>query len=143
VSRFEPPPNENFIRTSREIRKMFSGALVFQEGSAVNARPWLFLTVSALFEVAWIVSLKLTDGFARLLPLLAYLVSGLGAAVFLSMAMKAIPMGTAYAVWMGVSLVGAPCVDVALFKEPCSAFRVGCALLIVAGTCGLRFATPG
>lgn len=105
-------------------------------------RPWLLLTVSTLFEVAWIVSLKLTDGFARLLPLAGYLVSGLGAAVFLSMAMKAIPMGTAYSVWMGVSLVGALCVDVAFFKEPCNAFRAGCAVLIVAGTCGLRFAAP-
>lgn len=106
------------------------------------ARPWILLTVSALFEVIWIVSLKLTDGFARLLPLLAYLASGLGAAVFLSLAMKAIPMGTAYSVWMGVSVVGALCVDVAFFKEPWSAFRVACALLIMAGVCGLRFAAP-
>jgi quaternary ammonium compound-resistance protein SugE len=108
-----------------------------------EARPWMLLLVSAAFEVAWIVSLKLTDGFARILPLIGYLVSGLGAAVFLSMAMKTIPMGTAYAVWMGVSLVGALCVDVAFFKEPWSVFRVGCALLIVAGTYGLRVATPG
>ena len=108
-----------------------------------TARPWLFLTVSALFEVVWIVSLRLTEGFARLAPLAAYLISGLGAAVFLSLAMKSIPMGTAYAVWMGVSLVGALCVDVAYFKEPCDAFRIGCALLIVAGTCGLRLASPG
>lgn len=78
------------------------------------------------------------DGLTRILPLLGYLVSGLGAAVFLSLAMKAIPMGTAYAVWMGVSLVGALLLDVALFKEPWNAFRVGCAVLIVAGTCGLR-----
>jgi quaternary ammonium compound-resistance protein SugE len=106
------------------------------------ARPWFLLTVSALFEVVWIVSLRLTDGFSRLWPLAAYLASGLGAAVFLSMAMKAIPMGTAYAVWMGVSLVGALGVDVAVFKEPCGAFRVACALLIVAGACGLRFASP-
>ncbi len=105
-----------------------------------SARPWFLLTVSALFEVAWIVSLKRTEGFARLLPLLGYLGSGLGAAVFLSMAMRTIPMGTAYAVWMGVSLVGALGVDIAFFKEPCDAFRLGCALLIVAGVSGLRCA---
>jgi quaternary ammonium compound-resistance protein SugE len=103
-----------------------------------SARPWILLTISALFEVAWIVSLKLTEGFARLLPLVGYLASGLGAAVFLSMAMRTIPMGTAYAVWMGVSLVGALGVDVALFKEPCDAFRLGCAFLIVAGVFGLQ-----
>lgn len=105
-----------------------------------SARPWVLLAVSALFEVVWIVSLKLTDGFARILPLLGYLASGLGAAVFLSMAMRTVPMGTAYAVWMGVSLVGALGVDVAFFKEPCDAFRLGCAFLIVAGVFGLRFA---
>jgi quaternary ammonium compound-resistance protein SugE len=109
---------------------------------AAAARPWLLLTASAGFEVVWIVSLKMTDGFARLLPLVVYAVSGLGAAVLLSMAMKAIPMATAYAVWMGISLVGALLVDVALFKEPCGSFRLGCALLIVAGTCGLQFAAP-
>ena len=100
----------------------------------------MFLAISAAFEVVWIVSLKLMDGFGRALPLAAYLLSGLGAAVFLSLAMKAIPMGTAYAVWMGASLVGALITDVAFFKEPWSLFRVACALLIVAGTCGLRLA---
>ncbi len=106
-----------------------------------GTRPWLFLAASALFEVVWIVSLKLTDGFARLAPLVVYAVSGLGAAVLLSMAMKVIPMGTAYAVWMGLSVVGALAVDVALFREPWNAFRFGCALLILAGTCGLRLTT--
>jgi quaternary ammonium compound-resistance protein SugE len=107
-----------------------------------SARPWILLTVSALFEVVWVVSLKMMDGFGRVVPLLAYLASGLGAAVFLSIAMKAIPMGTAYAVWMGMSVVGALCVDVAFFEEPWSAFRVACALLIMAGVCGLRLAAP-
>jgi quaternary ammonium compound-resistance protein SugE len=108
--------------------------------SVLNSRPWLFLMVSALFEVVWIVSLKLTDGFARLAPLALYLISGLGCAVCLSIAMRAIPMGTAYAVWMGASVVGALLVDVAFFKEPWNVFRAGCALLIILGSCGLRFA---
>jgi quaternary ammonium compound-resistance protein SugE len=104
-------------------------------------RPWLFLTASAAFEVVWIVSLKLMDGVSRRVPLVLYLVSGLAAAVCLSVSMKAIPMGTAYAVWMGVSLVGAVAVDVAFFDEPWSAFRGVCVLLIVAGICGLRLAS--
>jgi quaternary ammonium compound-resistance protein SugE len=54
--------------------------------------------------------------------------------------MRAIPMGTAYAVWMGASVVGALLVDVAFFKEPWNVFRAACALLIVAGACGLRLA---
>jgi quaternary ammonium compound-resistance protein SugE len=102
---------------------------------------WLLLGVSSLFEVAWILSLKFMNGFGRLLPLAGYLVSGLGAAVFLSLAMKAIPMGTAYAAWMGVSLVGTLLLDTMIFREPWNAFRIGCALLILAGTCGLRLAS--
>ncbi len=62
--------------------------------------------------------------------------------MFLSLAMKAIPMGTAYAVWMGVSLVGAMVVDAAFFREPWNAVRIACAILIVAGTCGLQLASP-
>ena len=108
----------------------------------MQGRPWFFLAASAAFEVVWIVSLKMTDGFAKLLPLSIYLISGLGAAVCLSVAMKAIPMGTAYAVWMGVSLLGAILIDVTYFKEPWNLFRGICALLIVAGTCGLRYAAP-
>jgi len=104
-------------------------------------RAWLLLGVSAAFEVAWIVSLKLMTGVGRFLPLAGYILSGLGAAVFLSLAMKAIPMGTAYAVWMGASLVGALVVDAVVFGEPWSAARVGWALLILVGTCGLRLAT--
>ncbi|HKD16569.1 MAG TPA: SMR family transporter [Thermoanaerobaculia bacterium] len=104
-------------------------------------RAWVFLGVSALFEVAWIASLKNMNGLSRVLPLAGYLVSGLGAAVFLSMAMKAIPMGTAYAVWMGVSVVGALVVDAVAYGEPWSAVRVACALLILAGTCGLRLSS--
>jgi len=103
-------------------------------------RPWLLLTAAAVFQTVWIVSVKLMDGLSRLLPLTVYLASGLAAAACLSVAMKAIPMGTAYAVWMGISVVGALLVDVAFFKEPWTVFRIGCALLIVAGACGLRFA---
>ena len=107
----------------------------------MQGRPWLFLAASAAFQVVWIVSLKLMDGFARVLPIAVYLISGLGAAVCLSIAMKAIPMGTAFSVWMGVSLLGAILVDVAYFKEPWNLFRAACALLIVLGTCGLRYAS--
>ena len=103
-------------------------------------RPWLLLTAAAVFQTVWIVSVKLMDGLSRLLPLTVYLASGLGAAVCLSFAMKTIPMGTAYAVWMGASLVGAVVIGCAFFDEPWSAFRGVCVLLIVAGVCGPRVA---
>jgi len=103
-----------------------------------EARSWLFLAASTLFEVVWIVSLRMTDGFTRLAPLAVYAASGLGAAVCLSVAMRMIPMGTAYAFWMGASVVGVLIVDVAWFKQPWNLSRVACALLIIAGTCGLQ-----
>ena len=101
------------------------------------ARPWVYVVVAALFQVAWVFSLKRTDGLNRWLPLAGYLLFGLGSAVFLSMAMKLVPMGTAYAAWMGLSIVGATLVDVLYLHEPVTAFRVACAALIVAGACGL------
>ena len=102
-------------------------------------KHWTFLILSSLCEVGWIVSLKMIDGFSRLAPLIGYAGFGLGAAVLLSLSMKAIPMATAYAIWMGVSVVGALIVDAAFFKEPFGALRIFCALLVVAGTCALRF----
>ena len=107
-----------------------------------NPRAWGCLVLSALCEVGWIVSLKMMAGVSRTIPLAGYLLFGLGAAVFLSAAMKSIPMATAYAVWVGVSLIGAMLVDIAAFQQPWSTFRAFCAILIVAGSCGLRFA-PG
>jgi quaternary ammonium compound-resistance protein SugE len=99
---------------------------------------WFFLSVSALFEVAWVFSLKLCDGAARVGPLTLYAASGLGAAVFLSLAMRSIPMGVAYAVWMGLSLIGTLAVDAVVFHEPWNLARTASVLLIVAGACGLK-----
>jgi quaternary ammonium compound-resistance protein SugE len=104
-------------------------------------RHWLFLIVSGLFEVGWIVSLKLCEGFSRLLPSLFYALFGLGTAYFLSLSLKAIPMATAYAIWTAVSIAGAFAADVFLFKQPLGAFRLICAALVVAATCGLTFAS--
>jgi quaternary ammonium compound-resistance protein SugE len=106
-----------------------------------TARPWLSLLLSGAFEVGWIVSLKAMDGLSRGLPLLGYAVFGLGASVFLSLALKSIPLATAYAVWMGVSVIGTVLVDAAVFKQPWTVFRGVCAILIVAGACGLKIAS--
>jgi len=106
-----------------------------------SVRHWLSLLLSGALEVGWIVSLKMMNGFSGGLPLLGYALFGLGASVFLSVALRTIPMATAYAVWVGVSVVGASAVDVAVFKQPWSAFRGVCAILIVAGACGLKLSS--
>ena len=94
------------VLTRRSFELHAPARLLARPMTPSDARPWLFLTASTAFEVVWIVSLRMTDGFTRLAPLLVYAASGLGAAVCLSVAMKIIPMGTAYAFWMGASVVG-------------------------------------
>src|SRR5262249_6558665 len=103
-------------------------------------RHWLYLVLSGLFEVGWIVSLKMSNGFSRGLPVAGYAVFGGAAAYFLSLSLKSIPMGIAYSAWMAVSVVGTLLVDVTWFKQPYSLARVVCALFIVLGTCGLKAA---
>ncbi len=105
-------------------------------------RAWLFIAAASAFQVAWIVSLRFMSGRVKILPVTGYLVSGLGASVFLALAMKSLPMSTSYAAWMGLALVGALLVDNLLFHEPWSLARIGWALLILVGVCGLRLSSP-
>ena len=99
---------------------------------------WTYLFIAGVFEVAWAVGLKYTEGFTRLWPTL-----GTAAALFVSMALLALalrtlPIGTAYAVWTGVGAVGTAIAGVVLFDEPADAARVVCITLIVAGIVGLK-----
>jgi len=103
--------------------------------------PWILLFLAGLFEVGWAVGLKYTEGFTRLLPSLAT-----GAAMVLSLgllglAVRTLPIGTAYAVWTGVGTVGTAVLGMVLFREPATALRLVCIGLIVAGIVGLRLAT--
>lgn len=104
---------------------------------------WICLSISALCQVAWVVSLRLFHGGSRIGPLALYAGSGLGAAIFLALAMRGISMSAAYAAWLGLSLVGTLGVDVLVFHESWSLTRAASALLILAGACGLKLAaTP-
>jgi quaternary ammonium compound-resistance protein SugE len=105
---------------------------------------WIWLFIAGLFECGWAIGLKYADGFTRPLPSALTVVFMAVSLFLLSLAMRTIPVGTAYAVWTGV---GAACVAVlgmVLFDEPRSVARVACLFLIVAGVAGLRvFATAG
>lgn len=101
--------------------------------------PWIILLVAGLFEVGWAVGLKYTHGFTRLWPTVWTVVSMAISLGLLGIAMKSIPLGTAYAVWTGVGSVGAVLLGIALFGEPASALRLACVGLIVAGIVGLKF----
>ena len=100
---------------------------------------WLLLLLAGLFEVAWAIGLKYTDGFSRPLPTLLTL-SAMGVSVLLlAMAVKQLPLGTAYAVWTGIGAVGTALMGIWLFNEPATLARVLCLLLIIGGILGLKF----
>ena len=101
---------------------------------------WLILIVAGLFEVVWAVALKMSGGFRNVGADVAF-VGGMALSVWLlSVAMKSIPMGTAYAVWTGVGAIGGFVAGIVLFGESASALRIASAALIVAGIVGLKLA---
>jgi len=102
---------------------------------------WMILVLAGLFEVVWAVGLKYTDGFTRLWPSMGTLAAMLVSFVLLSTAMKSLPMGTAYAVWVGIGAVGAGIVGILALGEPANAGRVISLALIVIGVVGLKLAS--
>jgi quaternary ammonium compound-resistance protein SugE len=102
--------------------------------------PWLMLIVAGLLEVVWAIGLKYTEGFTRLWPTLVTL-SAMGASIsLLGLAMKSLPVGTAYAVWVGLGAVGTVILGIVLFHEPANVARLISIGLIVAGIIGLKLA---
>ncbi|WP_460822800.1 quaternary ammonium compound efflux SMR transporter SugE [Lysobacter olei] len=101
---------------------------------------WILLIVAGLFEVGWAIGLKYTEGFTRLWPSLGTAAAMLVSLGLLGLAMKSLPVGTAYAVWVGVGAVGTVILGVLLFNEPMGALRLASVVLIVAGLVGLKLA---
>ena len=103
---------------------------------------WWVLVLAGLFEVAWAIGLKYTDGFSRLVPSALTLAAMAASVGLLGVAMKALPVGTAYAVWVGVGAVGTALLGIALFGEAANAGRLISLALIVAGIVGLKLSSP-
>jgi quaternary ammonium compound-resistance protein SugE len=103
---------------------------------------WSILVLAGLLEVGWAIGLKYTEGFTRLWPSLATIAAMVISLGLLGIAMKSLPVGTAYAVWVGVGAVGTVILGIVLFDEPMNALRIGSVALIVAGLVGLKLATP-
>ena len=101
---------------------------------------WLFLFFAGLFEVGWAIGLKYTNGFTRLVPTVLTLASMVVSLGLLGLALKALPVGTAYAVWTGIGSVGTAILGIYLLDEPATAIRLACIGLIVAGIVGLKLA---
>ncbi|MDZ3837249.1 MAG: quaternary ammonium compound efflux SMR transporter SugE [Rhodospirillales bacterium] len=104
---------------------------------------WLILFAAGLFEVGWAVGLKYTDGFTKLVPTLLTVACMAVSLGLLGLALRSLPLGTAYAVWTGVGTVGTAIAGIILFAEPAEAMRLACIGLIVAGIVGLKLVTPG
>jgi quaternary ammonium compound-resistance protein SugE len=102
--------------------------------------PWLIVAIAGLMETGWALGLKYSEGFTRLWPSVATIVLALGSFYLLSVAMKSLPVGTAYAVWVGIGAIGTAIAAVFLFNEAVSAMRVMGVLLILAGIVALKFA---
>lgn len=100
---------------------------------------WVILFVAGLLECAWAVGLKYAEGFTRPLPSVLTVVAMVASFWLLSIAMKTVPVGTAYAVWTGIGAAGVAVAGMLLFGEPREAARLFCIFLIIAGVAGLRF----
>ncbi len=105
--------------------------------------PWLILVIAGLFEVVWAIGLKYTEGFTKLWPTVGTVTAMVISVVLLGLAMKTLPVGTAYAVWTGIGAVGTVILGMVLLGEPATVARIICILLIVSGIVGLKIFSPG
>lgn len=104
--------------------------------------PWTLLVIAGLLEVCWAIGLKYTEGFTRLVPSVLTVAAMVGSIVLLAIAMKSLPVGTSYAVWVGIGAVGTAILGMALFGEPVNAARLVSLGLVVAGIVGLKLSSP-
>lgn len=99
---------------------------------------WLLLFVAGLLEIGWAIGLKYTEGFTRLWPTVGTVTAMVLSVALLGLAMRTLPVGTAYAVWTGIGAVGTVILGIVLFGEPATAARLACVALIVSGIVGLK-----
>ncbi|MCP4565212.1 MAG: quaternary ammonium compound efflux SMR transporter SugE [Bosea sp.] len=99
---------------------------------------WTYLFFAGLFEIGWAIGLKYTHGFSRLVPTVLTVGSMAVSLGLLGLALKSLPLGTAYAIWTGIGTIGTAILGIVLFGEPATALRLACVGLIVAGIVGLK-----
>ncbi|HET6614369.1 MAG TPA: multidrug efflux SMR transporter [Dehalococcoidia bacterium] len=100
----------------------------------------ILLLIAGLMEVGWAIGLKYTDGFTRPVPTALTVAGTLGSVMLLAIAARSLPIGTAYAVWVGIGTIGTVAFGVVLFDEPVNVARIGFLALVAVGVVGLRFA---
>lgn len=103
---------------------------------------WMILVLAGLLEIGWAIGLKYSAGFTRLVPSVLTVISMVGSVLMLGLALRTLPLGTAYAIWTGIGTVGTAIFGIMVFGEPSSAARIACIALIVAGILGLKLLSP-
>ena len=102
---------------------------------------WIVLILAGLLEVVWAVGLKYTEGFTKLIPSVFTLAAMAGSVGMLGLALRALPLGTAYAIWTGIGTVGTVVYGIVMLNEPAGVVRLVCIAMIVGGIVGLKIAT--
>jgi quaternary ammonium compound-resistance protein SugE len=103
---------------------------------------WFLVVISGLLEVGWAIGLKYSQCFSRPLPSVLTVLGMLASFALLTIAVRQLPIGTAYAMWVGIGAVGTALLGIVIFREPASAARLLCLVLVVAGIIGLKLTTP-
>jgi quaternary ammonium compound-resistance protein SugE len=99
---------------------------------------WIILILASIAEITWAVALKYADGFTKIIPSVITVVGYIASLILLSLAMKHLPLGTSYAVWTGIGIVGTTVLGILLFQEKLSPLQVICVAMIVIGIIGLK-----
>ena len=99
---------------------------------------WIYLLIAGIFEITWAVAMKMSDGFTVLVPSIITVVGYIASAVFLAIALKHLPLGTAYAMWTGMGIAGTTLLGIVIFHEKLSISQIICVIMIVVGIVGLK-----
>ncbi len=102
---------------------------------------WIYLFIAGMFEISWAVGLKFTHGFTHIIPSILTVIGMIASFYFLALALKHLPLGTAYAIWTGIGTIGTVVFGIILFKEPVTVMRLVCIALIISGITGLKLLT--
>ena len=102
---------------------------------------WIYLFIAGLFEISWAVGLKFTHRFTHAIPSIITVLCMVASFYFLALALKNLPLGTAYAIWTGIGTIGTVLLGIILFKEPATVMKLMCIALIVCGISGLKLLT--
>jgi quaternary ammonium compound-resistance protein SugE len=123
--------------------------LILQNGTTRNRSleresylmAWFYLVTAGVFEIVWAYFMKQSDGFTRLTPTIITLVTMIISFSFLALAMRSLPLGTAYAIWTGIGTIGAFAIGIVFLAEPVTLLRLGSAALIICGLVGLKLSS--